>query len=128
VGPRTGLDDVEKRKILPYRESKADPSAVRAADNRFADCAILLLDRMISELERIWQKDVVVQFEVLSIFSWKDRGKPLKTSVKIVGVPAGISKIRGRSVVAERDGKVQDSERSDKKHFPNCAFLGVICH
>jgi hypothetical protein len=52
-------------------------------------------------------------------FSWKDRGKPLKTLVKIDGVRAGISKIRGRSIVAERNGKLQDSERSDKKHSPN---------
>jgi hypothetical protein len=28
VGPRAGLDDMEKRKLLPYRDSKSDLSVV----------------------------------------------------------------------------------------------------
>jgi hypothetical protein len=30
VGPRTGLDDVERRKYVPYLDSNSDPSAVDA--------------------------------------------------------------------------------------------------
>jgi hypothetical protein len=40
VGPRTGLDDVEKRKILP--PSRLEPLPLsRPARSRYTDCAIL---------------------------------------------------------------------------------------
>jgi hypothetical protein len=40
VGPRTGLDEVEKRKFLPYRDSNFDPSVVQPVASRYTDCAI----------------------------------------------------------------------------------------
>jgi hypothetical protein len=35
VDPRTGLDDVEKRKFLPYRDSNSDPSVVQPVASRY---------------------------------------------------------------------------------------------
>jgi hypothetical protein len=40
VGPRTGLDDVEKRKYCPYRDSNSDPLAVQPVASHYTDCAI----------------------------------------------------------------------------------------
>jgi hypothetical protein len=40
VDPRAGLDDVEKRKFLPHRDSNADPSVVEPVASRFTDCDI----------------------------------------------------------------------------------------
>jgi hypothetical protein len=37
VGPRTGLDDVEKRNSRPYRDSNSDPSAVQPVASRYTD-------------------------------------------------------------------------------------------
>jgi hypothetical protein len=37
VDPRTGLDDVEKRKFLTYRDSNSDPSAVQPVASRYTD-------------------------------------------------------------------------------------------
>jgi hypothetical protein len=37
--PRTGLEDVERRKILPYRDSNSDPSAVLSVARRYTYCA-----------------------------------------------------------------------------------------
>jgi hypothetical protein len=37
VGPRTGLDDVERRKIFPYRDSNFDSSAVQHVASRYTD-------------------------------------------------------------------------------------------
>jgi hypothetical protein len=41
MGPRTGLDEAEKRKARPYRDSNSDPSAIQSVVSRFTDCAIL---------------------------------------------------------------------------------------
>jgi hypothetical protein len=40
VDPRAGLDYVEKRKFLAYRNSKSDPSIVQSVASRYTDCAI----------------------------------------------------------------------------------------
>jgi hypothetical protein len=40
VGLKTDLDDVEKRKILPYRDSNSDPSAVQPVASRYTDSTI----------------------------------------------------------------------------------------
>jgi hypothetical protein len=40
VDPRTGLDDIERRKILPPSDSISDPSAVHPVASRYTDCAI----------------------------------------------------------------------------------------
>jgi hypothetical protein len=37
---RTGVDDVERRKSCPYRDSNSDPSAVQFVASRYTDCAI----------------------------------------------------------------------------------------
>jgi hypothetical protein len=29
MGPRAGLDDVKRRKVLPHRDSNSDPSAIQ---------------------------------------------------------------------------------------------------
>jgi hypothetical protein len=41
VGPRPGLDNVEKRKIWPYRDLNSDPSVVQLVASRYTDYAIL---------------------------------------------------------------------------------------
>jgi hypothetical protein len=41
VGPRTGLDNVQRRKILPYRDLNSDLSAVQPVASCYTDCAIL---------------------------------------------------------------------------------------
>jgi hypothetical protein len=35
MGPRTGLDGVEKRKFCSYRNSNSDLSAIRSLDGRY---------------------------------------------------------------------------------------------
>jgi hypothetical protein len=40
VDPRAGLDDMEKRKFLPYRDSNSDPSIVQPVGSRYNDYAI----------------------------------------------------------------------------------------
>jgi hypothetical protein len=35
VDPRTGLDNVEKRKFLPYRDPNSDPSVVQPVASRY---------------------------------------------------------------------------------------------
>jgi hypothetical protein len=40
VDPRVGLDDVEKKKFLPYRDSNSDPSVVQPVASRYTNCAI----------------------------------------------------------------------------------------
>jgi hypothetical protein len=40
VGPRAGLDDVEKRNFLPLRDSNSDPSVVQLVASRYTDHAI----------------------------------------------------------------------------------------
>jgi hypothetical protein len=40
VGPKTGLEDMEKRKSYPYWESNSDPSAVQPIASSYTDCAI----------------------------------------------------------------------------------------
>jgi hypothetical protein len=40
VGPRTGTDDVEKRKISPLSELELRPSAVRPLASRYTECSI----------------------------------------------------------------------------------------
>jgi hypothetical protein len=39
VGPRTGLDDVERKKSCPYRDSNSDPSAAQPVASHRTDCA-----------------------------------------------------------------------------------------
>jgi hypothetical protein len=41
VGPRAGLDDVEKRKFLPPRDSNSDPSVVHPIASSYRDYASL---------------------------------------------------------------------------------------
>jgi hypothetical protein len=45
VGPRTGLDDVEWRKMLPYRDSNFDPSAFQPVATRGTECAVPIKPR-----------------------------------------------------------------------------------
>jgi hypothetical protein len=40
VGPRPGLEDVERRKTFPYRDSISDPSAIPPVARRYTDCTI----------------------------------------------------------------------------------------
>jgi hypothetical protein len=40
VGPRTGLDDVKKKKSRPCRDSKSGPSTLQPVASRYSDCAI----------------------------------------------------------------------------------------
>jgi hypothetical protein len=40
VGLRVGLDDVEKRNLLPYRDSHSDSSVFQTVASRYTDCAI----------------------------------------------------------------------------------------
>jgi hypothetical protein len=40
VGPRTGLDDVEKRKILPLPKLDFRPLGRPAPSQRYTDCAV----------------------------------------------------------------------------------------
>jgi hypothetical protein len=40
VTPKTGLDDVERRKSRHYRDSNTDHSTVQQVANRYTDCAI----------------------------------------------------------------------------------------
>jgi hypothetical protein len=37
VGTRTGLNDVEMRKILPYRDLNSDPSVVQPVASRYTN-------------------------------------------------------------------------------------------
>jgi hypothetical protein len=37
VDPKAGLDDVEKKKFLPYRNSNSDPSVVKLVASRYTD-------------------------------------------------------------------------------------------
>jgi hypothetical protein len=41
VGPRAGLDDVEKRKFLTLPGLELHPSVVQPVVSRYTDCAIL---------------------------------------------------------------------------------------
>jgi hypothetical protein len=42
VSPRTGLDNVEKRKfLLPHQDSNSDPSVVQLVASHYSDFAIL---------------------------------------------------------------------------------------
>jgi hypothetical protein len=41
VGPRSGLDDVEKRKFLTLPGLNSDPLVVQPVASRYTDCAIL---------------------------------------------------------------------------------------
>jgi hypothetical protein len=38
VDPRAGLDDMEKRKFSPYRDSNSDPSVVQPVSSHYTDC------------------------------------------------------------------------------------------
>jgi hypothetical protein len=40
VGPRAGLDEIEKGKCLPYRDSNSDPSVIQPVASCYTDCAI----------------------------------------------------------------------------------------
>jgi hypothetical protein len=40
VGPRAGLDDVEKRTFFTLPGLELDPSVVQPVANRYTDCAI----------------------------------------------------------------------------------------
>jgi hypothetical protein len=37
VGPRTGVDDVERRKTLPHRTRNSDNSVIKLVVNRYTD-------------------------------------------------------------------------------------------
>jgi hypothetical protein len=38
--PQNGLDDLERKKSGPYRDSNSDSSAVQPVATRYTDCAI----------------------------------------------------------------------------------------
>jgi hypothetical protein len=40
VDPRTGLDDLEKRRFLPYWDSNSDPSVVQPVASHYTDYSI----------------------------------------------------------------------------------------
>jgi hypothetical protein len=40
VGLRTGINDVERRKILPQQDSNSDLSVIQPVASRYTDCAI----------------------------------------------------------------------------------------
>jgi hypothetical protein len=40
VGPRAGMDELEKRKSWPYCDSNSDPLVVQSVASRYTDCAI----------------------------------------------------------------------------------------
>jgi hypothetical protein len=40
VGPRAGLEALEKRKSRPYRDSNSDPSVVQPVASRYTDYSI----------------------------------------------------------------------------------------
>jgi hypothetical protein len=40
VNPRAGLDDMEKLKFLPHRDSNSDPSVVQPVASHYTDCAV----------------------------------------------------------------------------------------
>jgi hypothetical protein len=42
VGPRAGLDDVEKRKFLTLLGLKLNPSVIQPIAKHYTDCAILV--------------------------------------------------------------------------------------
>jgi hypothetical protein len=39
-GPRVGLEDVEKRKMLPHPDSNLGPSVIQPVVSAYADCII----------------------------------------------------------------------------------------
>jgi hypothetical protein len=41
VGDQNGLDDMERRKSCPYRDSNSEHSAVRPVANRYTHCGSL---------------------------------------------------------------------------------------
>jgi hypothetical protein len=43
VDPRAGMDDMEKRKFLPYRDSNSDPLVVQPVASRYTCYAIPVL-------------------------------------------------------------------------------------
>jgi hypothetical protein len=45
VNPRTGLDDVEKGKFLPYRDSNSDSSVVQPVGSSYIDYGIFGLKK-----------------------------------------------------------------------------------
>jgi hypothetical protein len=47
VGPRTGLDDAERRKSCPYRDSNSDRSAVQPVASRCTGCPRTLITDLI---------------------------------------------------------------------------------
>jgi hypothetical protein len=40
VGPRAGLDDVERENFLPWRDLNAEPPVVHSVASRYTNCAI----------------------------------------------------------------------------------------
>jgi hypothetical protein len=56
VGLRAGLDDMEKRKFLPHRDSNSDPFVVQSVTSRYTDCAVPAL-----------KKTLVAYFKVLQV-------------------------------------------------------------
>jgi hypothetical protein len=48
MGPRTGLDDVEKRKILTLPGLELRTLGLQPVDNRYIDCAIQAPNYIIS--------------------------------------------------------------------------------
>jgi hypothetical protein len=51
VGPSTGLDDVERRQILPLPELELRPLGRQARSRRYSDCAVPAL--CVSSVSRI---------------------------------------------------------------------------
>jgi hypothetical protein len=46
VGPRAGLDEMERGNSLSYRDSNSDPSVVQPVASRYTDCVIPALKQI----------------------------------------------------------------------------------
>jgi hypothetical protein len=65
MGPRSGLDDLEKRKLLTL--PGLDPSVVQPVTSRYADCATCLMER----------KEIICDYDFLckNLCSYENRGR-----------------------------------------------------
>jgi hypothetical protein len=64
VDPRAGLDDMEKWKFLPHRDSNSDSLVVQSVVSRYTDYAIPALDINLLQLKTNYlkkKKDMTLQ-------------------------------------------------------------------
>jgi hypothetical protein len=71
--PRANLDDVEKRKSLPYRDSYSNPSVFQSVASRYTDCAI--------PAHTLSQEEHKYRHRALQVWGWTQGWRPC--SVKI---------------------------------------------